>query len=637
LTPSDYTETSVVYVTSAMLTGNGGMQAHIQRALNLLAGGRSGPFVASILNDYHYHDHRNHHLYLTPPGWLLTSRNEQLAFPLSDALPAPVRELLSWHFRASKYEQLTVFRGMAPEQKRAVWMQDPAQRRTFARHLISLAPEQLFIDMQGGDPTAPWQGMLHYHGTSHAKLQLTACPRASEHAQVRVGDIVIIGGDDDEEEEDENEIVYGRVVALRQEDSDSLAQVMYASNTHVDEGGSPTHDDAEAEDVPLRYLTLAFRMGDVVQHQSVPSLGGTIVGWETMPFYPGEGQLPTMELMLRVRNDALLKQLGCDDEIDKGAREELVPPTALMVTAYEDGTPAVSTNPACALTWKSDRTVFTTPLVEKAESYGLGAYIQTYRLATHPSKLRMLDLRDEGQSGSSPCALMLDLAGIVADEGERRDTAKLLYALFADCPAIDGAVLNNGAEWVWFHPEVHLEWVSQHHADYAGTHRAAFEITPEHITKLLTSATLSNKSHVNVWSLPTVSTNQYVVPEPTSLTTTLFLGAYRAYELDHATLWDALLVDKQRDAARLMDTHMSDPAGHGKFKSLFACLLQALRTQRPVEEDETHGVSAQQQQSKKRLASGEIRPQATQRPIVLLVRLPSGAVQLVPPVADAGQ
>lgn len=124
-------------------------------------------------------------------------------------------------------------------------------------------------------------------------------------------------------------------------------------------------------------------------------------------------------------------------------------------------------NDRCALLFDNDYTAFTTPYIAKALNYG--EYVFTYRLTVDGSTLRILDLRSDYNMLNSESRtiwagskydtfhIIHTLAGIEYGNQDRNPKAEDLFALFNDC-GVDGALINNDVEWVWFDAGRVLEW-----------------------------------------------------------------------------------------------------------------------------------------------------------------------------------
>ncbi len=118
--------------------------------------------------------------------------------------------------------------------------------------------------------------------------------------------------------------------------------------------------------------------------------------------------------------------------------------------------------PDCAL---NPDTSFTTPYVEKATNYSKDSSVFTYRLKKDGRELRMLDLRSDYHVRSKRThhdrfSAISDLTGIKYGNDytkNRTPLARQLYKLFKDSD-VDGAILNNDIEWVWFKPKENLAW-----------------------------------------------------------------------------------------------------------------------------------------------------------------------------------
>jgi len=564
------------------------LESAIMRAIRSVGSGRFG---------YNVSPYTDGSLYVTPPDHPLTTPDKEIALEARDEFfQQPVKQLLSWYYKFvenKNYHTFSVYQGISPAQRRAIWQNgDVLQRQMFARHLLTL-DARFVIDM-AHDPVVPWKGMVQYHGSNYTALQLISHARSPTHNDVRVGDYVKIGNNEEQEEEEEKEKEdgdYGHVLSLS---GDGRARVLF-----------PNGDDEG--DVLLVELSVVFRVGDTVQHRTIRGCGGVVVGHDMHPNIP-------MTMALRVKDPSEPK------------KESFVCLFSdILVTRFVDGATAAEATKTCALNWENERSVFTTPYLDKAEHYAtwVDGHVHLYRLKTDGKQLRMLDMRND--TYATPCDLLLKLAGIEPDH-DRRETAKSLHQLFADCTDLDGAILNQDVEWVWFHPEAHLEWVSKHCPD--GEHRAKFEITPDRLDTLLDTHQPpddddSQQRRINVLHRPNLSENQYVVPSDGA---SISLDEYRVYRMDHAKLWSFFLRPDQehRDGDSLLEaTHMGKQQHTQPFGSPYTQLLKVLR--------EYDGAACCAPPSKKRRAESSETKQAV-RPLLFLVRLPSGVVQLVPPI-----
>ncbi len=110
-------------------------------------------------------------------------------------------------------------------------------------------------------------------------------------------------------------------------------------------------------------------------------------------------------------------------------------------------------------------TSFTTPYVEKAINYSQDKCVYTYTLKKDGQVLRMLDLRSDydipSKRGSRDRFKAIEYyTGIKYGNDvtkNRVGLALLLYKLFKDTD-VDGAILNNDIEWIWFKPQENLAW-----------------------------------------------------------------------------------------------------------------------------------------------------------------------------------
>lgn len=101
------------------------------------------------------------------------------------------------------------------------------------------------------------------------------------------------------------------------------------------------------------------------------------------------------------------------------------------------------------------QTAFTTPVARFATAFGRHMY--TYKLSVEGSTLRMIDSRTQGFKRTGP---LWELAGIKTGFENRNHEAGALYELFRDT-GVDGAVMQEGEEWIWFRPGDVLTWLEQ--------------------------------------------------------------------------------------------------------------------------------------------------------------------------------
>lgn len=110
-----------------------------------------------------------------------------------------------------------------------------------------------------------------------------------------------------------------------------------------------------------------------------------------------------------------------------------------------------------------NRTAFVTPYYAKSVSYG--RHVHTYELSAEGASLRMLDLRNDYVASThkhdelDPFKPIYELAGIEHGGRNRVEKAVDLYHLFKDS-GVDGLVLNADVEWIFFDAASVLDWVA---------------------------------------------------------------------------------------------------------------------------------------------------------------------------------
>ena len=133
---------------------------------------------------------------------------------------------------------------------------------------------------------------------------------------------------------------------------------------------------------------------------------------------------------------------------------------------------AAETYSKCRLAWTetidddgkpSQLTAFTTPVFAEALVYG--GHIYTYKLNSDGKTLLMLDMRNDYDEKTlrhkelDHVSVVFELSGIFHARGPYRvGMAVQLRELFKDA-GVDGVVMNSDVEWIWFNPASVLDWV----------------------------------------------------------------------------------------------------------------------------------------------------------------------------------
>ncbi len=226
----------------------------------------------------------------------------------------------------------------------------------------------------------------------------------------------------------------------------------------------------------LDYQTVHYAFREIYRKKLAAHLLATtnpLVDWSKEPFVPWKG--------MRFFHGTEFRLLQADpSRVDVIRRDQLYGNIAGSVdyqtyhvssnawSAYVDAMNLASRMvkssilPDCAL--KPD-TSFTTPYVEKAINYSKNSSVFTYRLKKDGKELRMLDLRSDyhvpsKRTQNDRFSAISDITGIKYGNDHtknRTPLAKMLYELFKDTD-VDGAILNNDIEWVWFKPKENLSW-----------------------------------------------------------------------------------------------------------------------------------------------------------------------------------
>ncbi len=275
---------------------------------------------------------------------------------------------------------------------------------------------------------------------------------------------------------------------------------------------------------------------------------------------------------------------------------------------------------------------FTTPYPNKAAFFAWGGetpsgHVLTYRLIN--DRPRMLDLRSHGgglgspellrTSPKFPHAYMYDIAGIHLDSEVRVQAAKDLQDMFHK-QGIDGVMFNSNSEWVWFEPDKFLEWewapsftralANLDHPRVApreAFNRPAWQGVQERLVQYLRGRDIKSK-RVDVLR---VVGNSMVDQFTATIEDAAVEDASRfnVYEVDYYDMLRAVLPD----AVDMFIAYATDSANSSRFlPDVFKTLVHAITSIRST-------------------AIG------SRYPLQLLVRLPNGRVQLLPPISEEGK
>ncbi len=283
---------------------------------------------------------------------------------------------------------------------------------------------------------------------------------------------------------------------------------------------------------------------------------------------------------------------------------------------------------------------FTTPFPSKATFFAQnaelkGSHVLTYRLLK--GRPLMIDFRYDNDSvrvGNPlateplfPYSKFHDLAGVFVEEYARTTTARDIKALFPRDSGVDGVVFNGNQEWVWFEPKTTLEWVYDSRFTVALAnmrsslrpdsafytdqwkqerfqHRAQSFIQGKkavlkRIQTLLVRSMASSNSLEETQFLATIEDESALISTEDGI-------PFNVIEVDYYDLWNAVLPDA-------VDMFMSSASfdQNGNFTrglpEIHDKLVEAIEW----------------------IRSSAI---GSRYPVQLLVKLPSGRVQMVPPI-----
>jgi len=268
-------------------------------------------------------------------------------------------------------------------------------RRRLARHILRTYPG-ILVDMEK-DPVCPWKGMRFFHGSPNATIQDGPLQREA---------------------------------------------------TRLREEGNKARKDVEDKRAEVNRVMSILDGSDETDDQS--------------------------------RLEAVLDDAKA--ALDEAAEEQQIAEDAEVAAAVTAATPISGLHASCMLGWTEtidkeaetsrSLTAFTSPVF--AESCAYGSHVYTYSLNCEGKTLQMLDMRNDYDTSTlrhdalDNVSIVFELSGIRHENGKwRRKMAAELHELFHDS-SIDGAIMNSDVEWMWFNPQAVLDWVQPaDHADMA--------------------------------------------------------------------------------------------------------------------------------------------------------------------------